>query len=657
MKIKLLFFHFMMSCLAVKSQSVSVNTDGSAPNTSAILDIKSSTKGMLIPRTSTASRMAILNPAKGLMLYDTTTSSFWFYNAAAWKEMTTGSTGWNLSGNTGANPATNFIGTTDIQPLRFRVNNLWAGEIHPTSGNLFLGLNAGKANTTASQNTAIGTNALTLQSVTNLITGNTAIGFDALYSNQPIGAFSGIYNTAVGHSSLRSNTTGYYNTAIGYLALFSNTTAISNTAIGTGAAYYNSIGTGITAVGFKALFNNTNGDENTAIGKEALVSNTTANRNTAIGSNALLTQSYDNAGVSWLSGNVAVGYNALYLNQPSTATNGIYNTAVGTYALQVNATGYNNTAAGYGSLVSNTTGYNNTACGVNALFLNTSGSKNVAVGNDALYTGGTNCTATGSRALYSNATVNNTANGFEALFKTTTGYDNAALGYQALYNNVDGAFNTAVGYAADVALPGLNNATAIGFSAVVNASNKMQLGNVITAAIATSGGYTIASDGRFKENLKDDVKGLDFIMKLIPLTYNFNYNRYDQFVKPVDDLSANETIAQNADPIFQQKEAAEKLIYQRQLDAKSVKRETGFVAQDVERAVKESGYTGFNGVYAPTNPKDNYSLDYSKMVVPLVKAVQEQQAIIEEQNKKFEQQQLQINTLLKEIQRLKDKQQ
>jgi hypothetical protein len=244
-----------------------------------------------------------------------------------------------------------------------------------------------------------------------------------------------------------------------------------------------------------------------------------------------------------------------------------------------------------------------------------------------LSAGGANCTATGSRALYSNTTANNTADGFEALFKTTSGFDNAAVGYQALYHNIDGTFNTAIGYAADVALPGLSNATAIGFSAVVNSSNKMQLGNILTAAIATSGGYTIASDGRFKENLRDDVKGLDFIMKLKPVTYNFDYNLYDQFVRnaPV----AKTDPAEKALIVNRETNAAENSEYRRQLTTRTSKRETGFVAQDVEKAVKESGYEGFNGVYAPTNSKDNYALDYSKLVVPLVKAVQEQQQQIE----------------------------
>ena len=55
---------------------------------------------------------------------------------------------WNLTGNSGINPGKNFLGTTDNQPLRLRVNNIWAGELNPGTGNVFLGLRSGQANTT-----------------------------------------------------------------------------------------------------------------------------------------------------------------------------------------------------------------------------------------------------------------------------------------------------------------------------------------------------------------------------------------------------------------------------------------------------------------------------------------------------------------------------
>src|SRR6185436_6917511 len=162
------------------AQNVAINNDGSNPHSSAILDIKSSTKGLLIPRTSTTSRTAIVNPAKGLMLYDTTTSSFWFYNGSAWATISSASSGWSLSGNTGINPSNNFIGTTDAQPVRFRVNNSWAGELHPTSGNVFLGVGAGINNTTGQGNSAIGEHSLFTSTAGNFIT---AYGYYSLAAN------------------------------------------------------------------------------------------------------------------------------------------------------------------------------------------------------------------------------------------------------------------------------------------------------------------------------------------------------------------------------------------------------------------------------------------------------------------------------------------
>ncbi len=247
----------LISTLLV-AQSVGINN--TTPDASAILDVKSSTKGMLIPRTSTTSRLAIANPANGLMLYDTTTSSFWFHNGADWNEVTAGNNGWNLTGNAGTDSALNFIGTTDDKPFHFRLNNLWAGQMHPTNGNIFLGMGSGQSNTTGISNTAVGTFALR----------NNTVGFD---------------NTAVGASALFFNETGIENTAIGRQALFSNTVGIGNTATGYKALRFN-IGDSNTANGYKALHSNTVGFNNTAVGQNALYNNVNGFNNTALGSDA-----------------------------------------------------------------------------------------------------------------------------------------------------------------------------------------------------------------------------------------------------------------------------------------------------------------------------------------------------------------------------------
>ena len=64
-------------------------------------------------------------------------------------------------------------------------------------------------------------------------------------------------------------------------------------------------------------------------------------------------------------------------------------------------------------------------------------------------------------------------------------------------------------------------------------------------------------------------------------------------------------------------------------------RQSGFIAQEVEKAAQEVGYD-FNGVHHPDSEHDNYSVAYSQFVVPLVKAVQEQQAIIEKLQKRLD---------------------
>ncbi len=71
------------------------------PNLSALLDITSTSKGLLIPRMTATQRVAIINPAAGLMVYETTSNSFWFYNGTVWSPVnTTGDNSkWTLNGS------------------------------------------------------------------------------------------------------------------------------------------------------------------------------------------------------------------------------------------------------------------------------------------------------------------------------------------------------------------------------------------------------------------------------------------------------------------------------------------------------------------------------------------------------------------------------
>ena len=463
------------------SQSLAINTDGSTANASAMLDVKSTVKGLLIPRMSRTERNAITTPATGLLIFQNSPDSigFYYYNGTAWTWVLSNSNAdslaWRTGGNTGTLDVSNFIGTKDNTPFNIRVNNQKSGRIDHIAWNSFYGYQAANANTTGIHNTAIGYQAL----LANLSgTNNTAIGTLAARSNT-----TGDQNTATGYGSLYDNTVGIYNTAYGFYALYQNVAGSNATAIGVQSMLYanntatpfinnnvavgyeslkgsttaaNNTGLNNTALGYQTLLNNSTGSNNTAAGLNALFQNTTAGRNTAIGSNTLYTQSFNNGGTSWNSFNVAIGDSVLYFNQPSTTSNGYYNTAIGNQAMRTNTTGYQNTATGSLALYSNTTGQlntangwaslnrntgglYNTANGAMAMYYNTSGSYNVGLGTLALHNNvtGSNNTVVGDGAglgVITNSYSNNSIVGYQAGYGLTTGSNNVFLGNQAGYN-------------------------------------------------------------------------------------------------------------------------------------------------------------------------------------------------------------------------------
>ncbi len=634
---------FLCSSICLHSFAQNVGIGTTTPHPSAKLDIASTTSGILVPRMTSAQRIAITTPAEGLLVYDVVTNSFWFYSGTSWNNLSASSSGgWLLTGNAGINPTTHFIGTTDNQPIRWRVNNFVAGEINPSSFNVFMGLRAGESVTILGENnTGIGSYALSKNTMGRA---NTGIGYGALYSNT-----SGSENTATGAQALYANTQGIDNTAFGYSALFANLSS------------YNS------AFGNLALSSNTTGSLNTAMGEAALRFNSTAGSNTAIGRGALTTQSYSNGGVSWQSNNVAVGAEALFSNQPNSTANGVSNTAVGTAAMRANTIGYDNTAVGAAALYSNIAGWHNTAIGRQALFYNNEGASNTATGYKALRenTDGNNNTANGLRSLEANTRgSSNTAIGSNSLFRNTIGFKNTASGDFALSSNTTGDYNTAMGNDALANSVTGNNNTAVGNSALLNLTggfqniaigwesgthpaapnifntisigndgflnafqNQVFIGNVSTAFIGGQVNWSTYSDSRIKHTITEDVKGLDFITRLRPVSY-------------YKDLAAITKLTGNKETEnFPGKFDAEKIKF------------SGFLAQEVEVAAKQSNYN-FSGVHKPKGEFDLYSLSYAEFVVPLVKAVQEQQKIIDDKQLQLDSKQKQIDELKKRLEKI-----
>ena len=106
---------------AVYSQNIGINADGTPPDANAMLDIKAFNKGLLIPRTSTASRIAIPN-TKGLLVYDTTLNSFWYNDGANWQQISNGAA---LNGTT--NYIAKFTGTNTLGNSQIVDNGQYVG--------------------------------------------------------------------------------------------------------------------------------------------------------------------------------------------------------------------------------------------------------------------------------------------------------------------------------------------------------------------------------------------------------------------------------------------------------------------------------------------------------------------------------------------------
>ncbi|HXB39936.1 MAG TPA: tail fiber domain-containing protein [Bacteroidia bacterium] len=348
------------------------------------------------------------------------------------------------------------------------------------------------------------------------------------------------------------------------------------------------------AIGYKALYSNTTASRNNALGYRALYSNTTGTPNNAFGNVALFS---NQTGYN----NDAFGDSCMYAN-----VSGIGNAALGYKALR-NNTGSNNMAIGASALTTNTSGAQNVAIGFAALSANTSNSGNVGVGYEALLKNtGQGNVGIGVVAGFSiKASSGNTFVGDHAGSADTANY-NTGVGAYAGNTIVSGDSNVFVGAFADANASTLHNCSAYGYGATAAASDKFYFGNSKVLECRTIL-WNSTSDGRFKINVKEDVKGLEFINKLRPVTYNIDTKALDSFVRP-----------NSSQPLDSSGKSAPQGDYS--VSTKVI--HSGFIAQEVEKAGKDCQFKS-SIVTPPSNNKEPYAMAYGEIVVPLVKAVQE----------------------------------
>jgi len=277
-----------------------------------------------------------------------------------------------------------------------------------------------------------------------------------------------------------------------------------------------------------------------------------------------------------------------------------------------------NTVFGFEALLANTTGENNASFGNIALMENLSGSGNSAFGNLNLQrniSGGYN-TAIGYANLPQNLDGNNNIGlGYNNLTANKSGHNNIGIGYETLGSNQTGSNNIAVGNGALVGSTGDNNISIgkdsgsqliIGFNNITlghnaqpstgTVANEITLGNSsITVLRAKVTSITALSDRRDKADIVTISEGLDFIKQLKPVT--FTWNTRDQ--------------------------------------AKVGIKSAGFIAQDL-LALQKSSPIGENLDLVSENNPEKLEARYNNLLPVLVKAIQDQQQVIEDQKTRLD---------------------
>jgi hypothetical protein len=498
------------------------------PAASAALDVSSSAnnKGILIPRLSATQKDAIVSPAEGLLIYQTTAPiGFYYFTGSAWKLMAIQTdvaskvdkvAGKDLSSNdytttektklsaiTGTNTGdqitiTGNAGTATKLAAAKNIN----GVAFDGSADITVPAAAGTLTGTTLNSTVTGSSLTSVGTLANLtvtnpiagsVTGNaaTATNLTGLTTsvatlNNLSGVNSGDQTTITGNAGtatkLAASKTinGVAFDGSGDITVTANAGTLTGTTLAS-----NVVNSSLTSVG--TLTSGTINLTTDIATTGNLIAGTVTYPNTH-GTSGQVLSTTGSGILSWTSIPTPDLTNYVTTNTAQTITASKTFSETTTFSkdaivngITVGKGGGNestNTAIGTAALNSNTTGNSNIAVGMNALSGNITGNYSTAIGLDALKisTGGFN-----------------TAFGAFALDKTTTGVNNTAIGPLALEYNETGTLNTAIGFDAGVSSSNkdLTNTTAIGNGARVTASNTIQLGDAAVTDVITSGNLTV----------------------------------------------------------------------------------------------------------------------------------------------------------------------
>ena len=320
----------------------------SSPDPSALLDLRTTGGGLLIPRVTSLQRNAIPSPATGLLIYNTSTNAFNVNlgtpGAPDWKALLDEQDAWLRTGNT-ASPG-DILGTTNAQDLNIAAGGTIRMTLDDATGNVGIGapVSISKLNVAGRINTStvygIGENTvLSVAGTNNLFVGVDAGGSNTTgVSNAFVGRSAGAQNTDgffnafLGMSAGTSNTSGSDNTFAGYSAGRANTTGNFNLFLGAFSGFFNQIGNNNAFVGaLSGMFST--GDDNTFMGIGAGQFNMSGGSNVFMGANAGFSNGAgnDNTFVGVGAGNLSTGNGNAFFGFAAGGFNetGNFNTYIG----------------------------------------------------------------------------------------------------------------------------------------------------------------------------------------------------------------------------------------------------------------------------------------------------------------------------------------
>src|ERR1044072_4407299 len=114
-KTVLMFSIFLLTGVMVNAQ-LKIGDNPTNIQKSSILELESSRQGLLLPRLADTAAINALNPPDGMIIYLNSDKSLRLRSNGSWKKIADlgeATSNWSLTGNSGTNPASNFIGTLD----------------------------------------------------------------------------------------------------------------------------------------------------------------------------------------------------------------------------------------------------------------------------------------------------------------------------------------------------------------------------------------------------------------------------------------------------------------------------------------------------------------------------------------------------------------